>query len=263
MKAPKVPSAQKTAAAQTAANISTAQAGQAMDMVNQVTPYGNLSYEQTGQTYSYYDPVQKKQVSIPLWKAITELSPEQQQLLQQEQEFDQKYNTIALNQTDRIGNLLSTPFEYNPGVHEGWANDLYGELNNENMARDQAALETQLVNKGLTIGSDAYNNEMSRLRRDQQVARDNFLLNSYATGMNTALTQRNQPINETSALISGGQITQPMFQQTPNANLQGTDVAGIMMANAQMKQNQYGAMMGGLSALGGAGMQALGGWAAG
>lgn len=259
MKSPKAPSVAKMAAAQSGADISTATANAALNNVSQYTPYGNLVYEQAG-SYSYYDPVSKKTISVPTWKATQTLSPEQQILLNQEQEFDQKYNQIALNQTDKIGGLLSTPFEYNPGVHEDWAGAAYDKLNGEENARQMAALETQLANKGITIGSEAYDREMSRLRQDQDMARQRFMLDSYNTGFNTALTQRNQPINETSALVNGQQIQNPSFVNTPQYNWSSPNVAGMMQANYQNQSNNYNAMLGGLAGLGGA---VLGGWAGG
>ncbi|WP_181171716.1 tail fiber domain-containing protein [Mesorhizobium sp. B2-6-7] len=48
---PEPPDPKETAAAQTGTNISTAQANAALGNVNQVTPYGNLTYPQTGQKF--------------------------------------------------------------------------------------------------------------------------------------------------------------------------------------------------------------------
>lgn len=50
-KAPAAPDPQKTAAAQTATNVATAQANAAMGNVNQVTPYGNLTYTASGKQF--------------------------------------------------------------------------------------------------------------------------------------------------------------------------------------------------------------------
>lgn len=49
--APKAPDPAVTAAAQTGTNLATAQANSAMNNVNQVTPYGNLTYSQTGKNF--------------------------------------------------------------------------------------------------------------------------------------------------------------------------------------------------------------------
>ena len=50
-KAPTPPDPKETAAAQTSTNLSTAQGNAILGNVNQVTPYGNLTYTQTGQQF--------------------------------------------------------------------------------------------------------------------------------------------------------------------------------------------------------------------
>ncbi len=99
---------------------------------------------------------------------------------------------------------------------------------------------------------------MRNLTYGQNKAHNDFMLGSYNTGFNTALTERNQPINEISALMGGGQVQQPTFQNTPNVGVAGTDIAGLTAQNYAQKQSGYNATMGGLAGLGGA---ALGGWA--
>src|SRR5262245_30207255 len=120
MKSPKPPDPFQTASAQSSADISSAMAQQIMNRTNQVTPYGNLTFEKTGST-TYNDPLLNKNVTLPTYTATTSLTPEQQGLLAQEQQFDKMYNDIALAQTQRIGGHLSEPFKYDVGEYEGWA----------------------------------------------------------------------------------------------------------------------------------------------
>ena len=260
MKAPKAPSQPNpytVAGAQTSSNIATALAQQLMGQTNQTTPYGSLNYSQSG-TNSYTDPTTGKKVTIPQFTAATTLSPAQQDLLKQEEQFDKMYNNIALQQTGAIGQHLSTPFDYNVGEHENWAGDLYGKLNSDTNTRNTEALDQKLKNQGLSPGSAAYDDAMRNMMYSQEKGRNAFMLDAYGTGMNTALTKRNQPINEISALIGGGQVQQPQFQSTPAPGVNGTDIAGLITNNYNQKQQQYNAGMGGLAGLGAA---ALGGWA--
>ncbi len=74
MKSPQQPNVQQTAAAQTGSNISTALAQQLINNTNQVTPYGNLTYGQTGSN-SFTDPATGKTTKIPQFTATTTLSP--------------------------------------------------------------------------------------------------------------------------------------------------------------------------------------------
>ena len=76
MKAPKAPDPYATAQAQAAANIQASSAQAAMNMVDQVNPYGTLNYTQRGTTNV------GGQV-VPQYTATTVLSPEQQHLLDQ------------------------------------------------------------------------------------------------------------------------------------------------------------------------------------
>src|SRR6185369_1878677 len=117
MHSPKAPDPYKTAQAQANANLSSSMAGQQLSMVNQQGPYGSLTYDQTG-TRQYKDPATGRMTTLPAYTATTSLSPEQQGLLQQEQQFDKMYNDIALQQTGRIGEHLSQPFQYNVGDYE-------------------------------------------------------------------------------------------------------------------------------------------------
>lgn len=257
MKGPKYPNPYQTAGAQTASNQSTAISQQLLNMVNQKGPYGSITYGQSG-TNSYYDPMLKKMVNLPQFTQTTKLSPEQQALLRQQQEFDKKFNTIGLAQTDRIGGLLSKPFSYTPGEHEKWAGGLYDALTGEANQRQSSALDAKLANMGLSPGSAAYNAEQSRLARDQMHNRAQFGLDSYNTGFNTAQVTRNQPLNEVSALMGGGQLQNPQFAPTPSVGMNGVDLAGLQLGQFQHQNNQHQARMGGLFGLGSA---ALGGWA--
>ncbi len=257
MKSPKQPSASSVASAQTGSNVSTALAQTLMNQTNQVTPYGSLTYGQTG-TNSFTDPSTGQKTTIPQYTATTKLTPEQMGLLGQEQQFDKMYNDIALRQTGAIGEHLATPFSYDPTQHEAWASDLYGKINNDTNTRNSEMLDQKLKNQGLSPGSAAYDDAMRNLTYGQGKARNDFMLGSYDQGFNTALTNRNQPINEIGALMGGGQVQQPQFVNTPQVGVNGTDVAGITMNNYNQKVAQQNAGMGGLAGLGAA---ALGGWA--
>jgi hypothetical protein len=54
---------------------------------------------------------------------------------------------------------------------------------------------------------------------------ENMARNQY---MNEQYALRNQPINEISALLSGSQISNPNFVNTPNNQIPTTDVAGLI-----------------------------------
>jgi hypothetical protein len=262
-KAPKPPDPIKTATAQTGANQSTAIYEQMLNMQDQRTPYGSVTWQPSG-TWSYKDPTTGKTTEVPKFMASTVLSPAQQALLDQEQTFDSRYNQMAIDQAGRVKDSLSTPFKYDPGIHEEWAGGVYDKLNSGSIARNQEELRQSLANRGLNIGTEAYDQAMKDFTEGTQRARDGFMLDSYGTGMNTALTMRNQPLKEGAALMGGGQITEPTWLQGPQSGVANTDVAGITQAGyanqlARQQAQSSAGMWGALGQIGGA---ALGGWMA-
>ena len=265
MRAPDVPDPpdpRATASAQSAGDINTAVAQQLLNMTNQTGPKGSLTYSQSGSS-SFTDPLTGKTMTIPRFTATTSLTPAQQDLLKQEEEFDKLYNTIGLNQTRRIGEHLSEPFKYDAGEYEGWAGNLYNTLNDESNARTRDQWDQKLKNQGLSPGSAAYDDAMKNVITSQSRDRTAFMLDAYNTGLNTALTMRNQPINEIGALISGGQVSMPSFNSTPTVGLQSPDIMGAYQNQYNQQIAARNSMMGGLSGLGAAAGQAIGGWAGG
>jgi len=82
-----------------------------------------------------------------------------------------------------------------------------------------------------------------------QAARNSYMQEQYA--------KRNQPINEISALLSGGQVSQPNFVNTPGSQIPTTDVAGLInnnfsqqMQGYQQQSQNYNSLMGGILGLG-------------
>ena len=84
----------------------------------------------------------------------------------------------------------------------------------------------------------------------QNMARNQYMSEQYAL--------RNQPINEISALISGSQINNPNFVNTPNNQIPTTDVAGLINNRFSQDMDIYkqesanqNALMGGIFGLAG------------
>jgi hypothetical protein len=95
-------------------------------------------------------------------------------------------------------------------------------------------------------------------------AYNSLMLQGRAQASQEALTERNQPINEITALMSGSQVTQPQFANVPTSQVAGVDHSGNVyrsydgqMRAYQAEQANSNAMMGGLFGLAGAGMRFL------
>lgn len=66
---------------------------------------------------------------------------------------------------------------------------------------------------------------------DPSTLRQQYLTEQYAL--------RNQPINEISALLSGSQVQQPTFTQTPRNQIPTTDIAGLINQNFQQQFQNF------------------------
>jgi hypothetical protein len=251
---PPAPDPVATANAQTASNKATSTTQQELNSTNQVTPQGTLTYSQNG---TWAD-------GTPQYTATTTLSPEQQQLYDQQTATQGKIGNIASNQADSIGNLLSTPVDLSNDAMQKSLFDLGSKRLDPQFARDWDSQETTLMNRGIMPGSDQYTQAQDAFNRSKNDAYDQLALTGQGQAAQLALQARNQPINEITALMSGGQVSMPNFGSTPQSSVANTDVAGITQQGYQnsllpwqTQTNYNNAMMGGLFGLGGA---ALGGW---
>lgn len=258
--APKPPDPKETSQAQTGTSVATAIANAHLGNVNQVTPDGTLTYDQTG-THEFYDPYTGQSYDIPTYTATQTLSDAQQAIKTQDDAAQLNLATLANNQSGFLNDYMAQPFEYGVGEHEAWAGGLYDDLNTEGNAQAAESLTAQLANRGINIGSEAYNREMASLRESQMDSRNRFMLDSYNTGMNSALTQRNQPINEITALLSGSQVSHPNFVNANTSQIPTTDVAGNINQNYnqqlgiwQQQNANSNALMGGLFGLAAGGL---------
>jgi hypothetical protein len=243
---PAAPDPAATAAAQTQSNQQTAQYQAGLNMVNQVTPYGNLTYTGTNDG---------KPGSAT---ATQTLSPIQQQLLDQSQQADLKQNSIGLEQLDKVQGLLNKPVDLSEGAAESRLYDLGSKRLAPQFKQQNQDLEQSLLNRGITVGSSAYNTLHNQQDQKENDAYNSLLLQGHQTAIGDMLQERNQPLNEINGLLNGQQIQNPAYVSTPQTNVAGTDVAGIYNSNYQNQLSAYNqqvqnqnATMGGLFGLGG------------
>lgn len=256
-KTPPPPDPVATAAAQGGANRDTAITQQAMNFVNQVGPDGNLTYDKIGED-TFTDSLTGKAYTIPRYQATTTLSESGQRLKGLNDQTQENVATIGRDQSARIGTLLSNPVNLNNDAVESRLNELASKRLDPQFAKDEEALRTRLANQGIGIGSAAYNSEMERLSQARNDARNQLLLSGRGQAIQEILTERNQPLNEITALLSGSQVSQPNFISTPQTQLANTDYQGAVynsyqgaLKSAEMKQQSQNAMMGGLFGLAG------------
>lgn len=96
---PTPPDPSQTAQAQTQSNLQTAIANARLNRVNQTTPWGSITYNQGAPDAS----------GVPTYSANIQLSPQQQALLDQQQNMQLQRGGIANQLLDRVGSNLSQP----------------------------------------------------------------------------------------------------------------------------------------------------------
>lgn len=257
-------------------NLNTAISQARLNNVNQVTPMGSLTYDETGGKLDYAGNW------IPQFTATTKLSPEQQKLYDTQTRVTQGAYDLADQYTGRIGQATAQPFNYEglpnaPTYNEDYRRqqlDTIMQRNQPQLDRDRAQLEQRLADQGIGMEDPAYRTAMDQYGRTL----NDFRLGADLQAGNSAAQQfgleaqtrdraiaeranlRSQPINEVAALLGTGSGVQgPQFVNTPTSQIAPTDVSGNywnsyaaqvqQQQNAQQSQN---AALGGLFSLGSA-----------
>jgi len=265
--APPAPDYTAAAQATAAGNLDAARAATAANRVNQVTPYGSLNYNISGQ-----DPY-----GNPTWTATQSLAPEQKQLLDIQNQLSIGTGQLGQKGLGYVENMISQPFDTSSlpttGFNAGQSyQDAYMQRLAPQIAQGREALNVDLANRGIPVGSEAYKRAMMT-----QGQKENDLLAAATTqgfgtglaanqqGFNQLAYQRNEPINTLNAVRSGSQVQGPSFvNSAQQANTAGADLLGATQmgynaqlgaSNAQNAANNQ--MTQGLFSLGGAGIMAM------
>jgi hypothetical protein len=254
-----------TAAANATAqgNIDAARVATAANRVNQVTPYGNLTYKQTG-TDSYGNPT---------WTATQELAPAQQKILEQQAGLSSGLLGTAQQGLDYAGNLMAKPgidmsklpsTGFNPG--QSYQDAMMARLEPQ-IGRENQSFEQDMANKGIGAGTQAYNNAKQLLAQNQNDRYNQATvqgLNAGLTANQQAFAQQGynqmQPINVINALRTGSQVASPQYvNPAQQATTAGPDLLGAagQQYNAQLAQTNANnaassGFMGGLMNMGAA-----------
>lgn len=256
--APKAPDPKETAAAQTSTNIQTALANAQLNNVNQYGPDGSVTYTQSGgQTFK--DPTTGASYYIPQYNQYTQLSPQQQAIKNQTDAAELNLGATANQQSAFLKDYLGQPVDLSNSSVDQYINDHYTDDFNKQQDKQKTALETQLANQGVKLGSAAYTNAMNDFSTARASAYDNLYGNQRQNAISTILAQRNQPLNEISALLGGSQVQTPTFGAGTNqGSIPTVDYAGLVNQNYQnqvaaynQQQAQKQSLLGGLFGLGG------------
>lgn len=255
--APQPPDPKETAAAQTGTNVATAIANAALKNVNQITPSGNLTYAETG-SKAIYDPSTGSNYNVPTYTATQTLSPAEQAIFNQTESAKANLGATANQQSGFLKNYLATPANLDD-LSKATSDKLF-QLGSERLdprfAQEEDQLRTRLANQGIQEGSTAYDAAMRNFNQGKNDAYNQLALTGDQQAFNQALTSRQEPINEITALLSGSQVSHPDYVNTNMPTIPTTDYAGIVNQNYQDQMgiynsqlNQSNALMGGMFSL--------------
>lgn len=237
-RAPAAPDPRETAAAQTGTNISTATANSYLNNFNQVTPDGTLTFTDNG-SQQITDPSTGETYDIPIRTATTTLSPQQQAIKDQSDAASLNLATIGNNQSGFLQDYLSEPVTLNNEETESRLYELGRTRLDPRFKEGRESLETRLANQGIGLGTEAYDRAISNYGEQENDAYNQLLLSGRGQAIQEQLTERNQPLNEISALLSGSQVSQPQFVGTNSANIATTDYAGLVNQDYQNRLGIY------------------------
>jgi hypothetical protein len=279
----------ETSAAQTGANISTAIANNFMSNANLIGADGSTqTTNQTG-TYRFTDPYTNQSYDIPTFTRTESLSPIRQQTLAQSNQANLNLATLGANTSrDLIGNMqkqltaadlgprpelgqLRTSYDTEFTADRGRTEEALFSRLNPKLQQDRAALETQLSNQGIKLGSAAYDRAMGNFGQQSNDARmaailasgqeqsrladlarqsagfgNAAMMDQYHAGlagrtqnMQEAFALDNQQVNKAMALASGTQVANPQFQPLQVSRIPTTDNAGIISNYDQAQMQRW------------------------
>lgn len=312
--APPPPDYAGAARAEAQGNLEAARAAAAANRVNQVTPYGTLTYSRSSQptfnaqayktaldaynqARASYQPQRDEYGNItnPLeitapnyqefmtypspdegWVATQTLAPAQQELLDIQNALSIGTGKLGQQGLKYVENMISQPFDTSKlpslGINSGETyTDAYIRRLAPVMQQSREALEQNLANQGIGIGSEAYDRAMRNFEQKQ----NDLLLGATTQGFDVGnraraaafgelAYQRNEPLNTLNAVRSGAQVTSPSFVNVPlQTTTAGPDLLGAANAlysnqmagynaNQAANANMMGGLMGLTGALGGA-----------
>lgn len=261
-KAPQPPDPRETSAASTSTNLGTAIANAYLGNVDQITPDGTLTYGQSG-TYDWNDPYTGQTYQVPTFTATQTLSGAQQAIKDQSDGAEFNLAKLANDQSAFLNDYMTSPIDLSSDNVGNYVNNHYLDDFNGEWDRSFEDYGSRLSNQGIKQGSDAYQRAMSEFSQNRSNARDNLYGNLYSSAQNAITAERNQPINEITALLSGSQVSQPNYVATGQPTIATTDTAGIIsneynqrlgiwQQQQQARQNLLGGLFGlGASLLGG------------
>jgi hypothetical protein len=241
--------AQQGIAQQAAANREAAIAGAEISMINQTTPYGSLTYSQTG----------KSENNNPIYTATQTFDPDTQRALDSSKRLDYKTNEASEGLIDRAqAGILGQNLDISDNAIAAKVQGMINPRLQRRFDQEETRLKDGLIQRGLREGSQAFSDAVRSFNEGKNDAYAQEALSNRQQAIQEIVLPRNQLINETTGLAGMQQIGQPQFVSTPRTSIQPADygqlTSTIINGNNNM-QSQRRANVGDIAGLVGQGLQ--------
>lgn len=252
--APPPPDYAGAAKATAAGDLEAARTAAAANRVNQVTPYGNLTYSM--------NPSDQDQWGNNMWTVTQSLSPDQQKLLDYQNQTSIGLGELTGKGLGYVNQMIQDPFStknlpslgFDPAQNY---QDAYMQRLDPQIQQGREALSVDLANRGIPVGSEAWNRaQMTQARKENDLMLGATTqgfgtgLQARQQGFNEAAYQRNEPINTLNAVRTGAQVTNPSYVSVPQqATTKGADLLGAATAEGNYNTASANAAQAGQSGM--------------
>jgi hypothetical protein len=275
------PAPKGAAGEQAQANVWAANETANINRVNQTNPFGSQTFTKPTEPGGQ-------------WSSTTTLNPAEQANLDRQRGLTGSILDMGQKRVGMLGNGGPLEFgapapvaaDYN-GPNSATTDALYGAYTSRldpQWQREQESLRTRLANQGVNVGSEAYANEQDIFGKNKNDAYTQALANAVGMGVtensnafnralsarqqgvDEAVLQRNQPLNELQALLGlAPGVNTPTFNNAPAVNINSPDTQAEDRLKAQQEQIAQqqeqatrSANLGAAAGLGGAALSAFG-----
>jgi hypothetical protein len=275
------PAPKGAAGEQAQANVWAANETANINRVNQTNPFGTQTFTRPTEPGGQ-------------WSSTTTLNPGEQANLDRQRGLTGSILDMGQKRVGMLGNGGPLEFgapapvaaDYN-GPNSATTNALYGAYTSRldsQWQREQESLRTRLANQGINVGSEAYANEQDIFGKSKNDAYTQALANavgmgvtensnafnralsSRKQGVDEAVLQRNQPLNELQVLLGlAPGVNTPTFNNAPAVNISSPDTQAEDRLKAQQEaaaqaneQAKRSANLGAAAGLAGSALSAFG-----
>lgn len=233
--APQSPDPYKTADSQWKVNKKALEYTAGINAVNQFSPYGSTTFK-------------KNKLGVPTAQIVKLSAPNQAFL----DTSNATRNTLGQAAQEMAGTKFQAPDD-SAKIADTLYQRKLGMVSPE-LDRAQKTLDQQLMDRGLPIGAEVYNDEQNRLAKTRgdtlaSISQDAVLAGGQEQDrqLQNALTQRALPFNELSSYLSGQPMQTPQFASQPGYQVQAPDLQGQINQNYQNQLQQYNQAQSGLA----------------